>query len=442
MANKIKFKRSYTAGAVPTTSDLDTHEIAINWADNKLFTKNAAGSIVSIMLGGSGDDARWSYFIPAAPTNVTAYPGNASAFLTWTAPSTIAPSLTDYLIQYSTDGSSWTTFNDGTSATASATVTGLANGTAYTFRVASVNGIGTSAYSTASTSVTPSYLLDAVTSAAAAYSLRVLRAAYTGPVVRVRRSSDNTQQDFTAAQITDGTLTTFTGSGNGYVVTWYDQSGNGLDATQPTTGNQPDIVTSGSLILLNGKPSISWTQTTNKFLYTASSVNTPTAVSFAAICSGQPNSGYNKLFQIGPDSQYSGLSVAMFGNTSEIDWNAPQTSILGGGYWYGQRPRLVTNGYLLPSSISTQNDVFGVVSSSNARYYANNVEPTSYQFQLTGNVSGPSGTQLAIGNGLSATSTATAQQYYGRMQEIVIWFSDKYSNRSTIRSYQKAHYLF
>jgi len=54
MANKVKLKRSYTAGAVPLTTDLDTNEVAVNWADNKLFVKNAAGNIVSVTLGGSG----------------------------------------------------------------------------------------------------------------------------------------------------------------------------------------------------------------------------------------------------------------------------------------------------------------------------------------------------------------------------------------------------
>jgi hypothetical protein len=52
MPNKIKPRRSYTANAVPTTSDLETHELAINWVDNKAFTKNAAGQIVSVTLGG------------------------------------------------------------------------------------------------------------------------------------------------------------------------------------------------------------------------------------------------------------------------------------------------------------------------------------------------------------------------------------------------------
>ena len=54
MPNKIKPKRSYTSNAVPTTSDLDTNELAINWVDGKAYTKNAAGNIVSVTLGGSG----------------------------------------------------------------------------------------------------------------------------------------------------------------------------------------------------------------------------------------------------------------------------------------------------------------------------------------------------------------------------------------------------
>ena len=101
-------------------------------------------------------------------------------------------------------------------------------------------------------------LLDAYPGAAAAYSLRNLSWAYGGPVVRVRRSSDNTEQDFTATQITDGTLTTFCGAGNGFIRTWYDQSGNSRNATQTTTTNQPIIVSSGSLQILNSRPALSF----------------------------------------------------------------------------------------------------------------------------------------------------------------------------------------
>lgn len=95
-----------------------------------------------------------------------------------------------------------------------------------------------------------SYLLDTY-SAAAAYSLRQLKTGVTS-VVRVRRSSDNAGSDFTADEITDGTLVTWTGANDGFVTTWYDQSGGGNDVTQSTAGNQPRLVASGVVQTLTG----------------------------------------------------------------------------------------------------------------------------------------------------------------------------------------------
>jgi hypothetical protein len=159
MPNRIKPRRSYTPNAVPTTSDLETHELAINWVDNKAFTKNAAGQIVSVTLGGGGggaEDPRWEYFKPAAPTSVTATASNAQALISWTAPAVVVPPVTDYVVQYSTNsGSTWTTFTDAVSTATTATITGLTNGTEHVFRVAAVNGIGAGAFSTASAAVTP-----------------------------------------------------------------------------------------------------------------------------------------------------------------------------------------------------------------------------------------------------------------------------------------------
>ena len=100
-------------------------------------------------------------------------------------------------------------------------------------------------------------LLDTYPNASAAYSLRDLAIASIGSaVVRVRRSSDNVEQDFTSAEITDGTLTTFTGSNDGFVTTWYDQSGNGVNATQATASNQPKLVSNGVVNLQENKPAI------------------------------------------------------------------------------------------------------------------------------------------------------------------------------------------
>lgn len=109
--------------------------------------------------GGGGEDALLrSLFVPAAPTGLTATAGNAQVALSWTAPTGViaqAP-ITDYREQYSADnGATWTTFTAAASTATSATVTGLTGGTAYTFRVAAINGIGTGAYSTASAAVTP-----------------------------------------------------------------------------------------------------------------------------------------------------------------------------------------------------------------------------------------------------------------------------------------------
>jgi hypothetical protein len=90
--------------------------------------------------------------VPPTPTGLTATPGNASVTLSWTAGTYGGPEVTDYVIQYSTDESTWLTFTDGTSAATSATVSGLTNGTTYFFRVSAANSLGTStASSTVST---------------------------------------------------------------------------------------------------------------------------------------------------------------------------------------------------------------------------------------------------------------------------------------------------
>ena len=51
-------------------------------------------------------------------------------------------------------------------------------------------------------------------------------------------------------------LLTHVGSGSGFVTIWYDQSGNGRNATQTTAGSQPRIVNAGVLDIANGKPAV------------------------------------------------------------------------------------------------------------------------------------------------------------------------------------------
>ena len=99
-------------------------------------------------------------------------------------------------------------------------------------------------------------ILDMVSAAAVAcYSLRTLRAFYTGPLVRLRRASDNAESDFFATihGIVDVVAVAAWAGGDSFVVTWYDQSGNGIDVTQATAAKQPAF---------DAEPSIKSTSTT------------------------------------------------------------------------------------------------------------------------------------------------------------------------------------
>lgn len=88
----------------------------------------------------------------------------------------------------------------------------------------------------------PVLVLDENPGACAAYSLRRLSGLYNGPAIRVRRSSDNAEQDiyFTDSFNFDiAAFNTFVGASTAYVRTWYDQSGNGKNVSQTTAAKQP-----------------------------------------------------------------------------------------------------------------------------------------------------------------------------------------------------------
>tara|TARA_R110000850_G_scaffold25187_1_gene72882 strand:+ start:73 stop:1977 length:1905 start_codon:yes stop_codon:yes gene_type:complete len=135
-------------------------------------------------------------------------------------------------------------------------------------------------------------LLDDYPNASAAYSLRALNSAYTGAAIKVRRSSDNAEQDINL--LYDGSLNTssllsFVGSGDGFVTVWYDQSGNSVNASDSNANSQASIVLSGVLNTTNGNP--------------------------AAL--GQSNSGYTTGLSIFSDSNgiYSTFAVSKLTST-------------------------------------------------------------------------------------------------------------------------------
>ncbi len=90
--------------------------------------------------------------VPGAPTSVSATSGaNSQSVVSWTAPaSNGGASITSYMVTSSPGSFSCT------SSSTSCTVTGLTNGTAYTFTVVATNASGAGSPSTASAAATPS----------------------------------------------------------------------------------------------------------------------------------------------------------------------------------------------------------------------------------------------------------------------------------------------
>jgi hypothetical protein len=294
---------------------------------------------------------------------------------------------------------------------------------------------------------TGKFLLDQYGGAAAAYSLRRLRTAYTGAAVRVRRSNDNAEANFTPEEITNGTLLSWVGANNGLVVTWFDQSGNGRDATQATAGNQPTIVSSGVLETLNSKPAILWPGGTARRLVTGATFTSGASCTIASVFSAAATTGqYHKLFQIGPDraSSGAGVTVSIFTGGALEDWgNQALVTIGGAGYNSGLAPRAISNTNPITSSSTTQNDYLAVMSASGTRVVVNNAEP-SYTVQSAGSVASFTNQTMHIGNGstVEATASLLAQQMVGRTQELVLWFSDLFGDRQFIRANQRAFYNF
>ena len=179
-------------------------------------------------------------------------------------------------------------------------------------------------------------LLDTYTGAAAAYSLRLLSSTYTGDAIRVRRASDNTEQDigFVNNELDTSTLTSFCSGTNGFVKTWYDQSGNANNATQTTAANQPQIVSGGSVITENGKPSIDFDGSDDGLQTGGNPFNETESTLIAVLKQNAITTDYKRLFCIGAynDGRYLGSNInsddmlAIFNNSDLSGFGGVSTS--------------------------------------------------------------------------------------------------------------------
>lgn len=127
-------------------------------------------------------------------------------------------------------------------------------------------GLGLTNRAASGSAPPPALILDTLTPQRA-YSLRKLRTAYAGAAIRVRRSSDNTEQDigFSGTDLDTAALLAFAGSGSAFIRTFYDQMGN-VDWVQTTQADQPRIVNAGVLETEGGLPVIGFTDNTTQHL--------------------------------------------------------------------------------------------------------------------------------------------------------------------------------
>jgi hypothetical protein len=151
-------------------SDMDQHFVPLS------FTQGSGGINVQIpSSGATAPPGNYMLFIvnssgvpsvasfitiaptlsaPGAPTGVTATPGNGSATVSWTAPSTGGSTITSYSVTpYAGSTALTPTTVDGSST--STPISGLTNGTTYTFTVTATNAVGIGPASAPSNAVTP-----------------------------------------------------------------------------------------------------------------------------------------------------------------------------------------------------------------------------------------------------------------------------------------------
>lgn len=228
------------------------------------------------------------------------------------------------------------------------------------------------------------------------YGLTKLRSAYTGAAITVRRSSDNATSNigFTASGELDvGALLTFVGSNSGFVTTWFDQSTNGFNQTQGTTGLQPRIVNAGIVDRLAGRPAVYFNGSTYLTGSASAAVMGTTAYTFVSVFASSLN-GSTIFSKLNGTGSWGGgnTKIGLVGTVAQSNFSGPRLGMVqfSGGWTSGS------------VDVNTSEPFVGVLyspsSGNNTVIRTDSVQNTNV---LTGAETGDGGSITTIGLGLN-----------------------------------------
>lgn len=261
-----------------------------------------------------------------------------------------------------------------------------------------------------------------------AYSLRRLLALYTGPLVRVRRSSDDTTLDI--GFDVDGDLDTtallaFTGAGNGFVDRWYDQTGGGANLEQGTTTAQPSIVTAGVVNTLDSLPAVTFDGTTDYLTVASAGLYAAGAATMALVFSGASASNATVVSE---SNNAGGGALYRLLRSSTAAWNVQATNNTGS---------LWANSAAGDTSFdAAQHQMFYADSGSQINTHRDGA-PKHVAFAAT-----RSGVMTLSNLNLGAhlNGGVPANFLTGKVQELVLWNSNQSVDRVAICDAQKTHW--
>jgi hypothetical protein len=248
------------------------------------------------------------------------------------------------------------------------------------------------------------------------YGLKVMKLDYNGPIIRIRRSNDNLENDFfgnfnnlNIKDLVNGdniSLSSWLGGNSGFVVTWYDQSSYKNNVGQTDVARQPEIsLTENSIVF------------TSDFLSRNSGVLSASASKYTYVANWRSN--VNNTIQ-----------VIMEQNTSTVTTNRRGALLINGSsYGFNGQSNDVT---LVPYTVNIFNKTIMKVENALDR----NVEILHNLISYFGRSVNPSTLNLGNNVFLIGRKVDGSEYFNGSMKSIMV-FENTFDNNKLDILYKK-----